>query len=332
VITQPGDGTDASRYARARVSDAGRERAIDVLKAAIAEGRLTRDEHAERVGRAYGSRTYAELAAVSGDPPAGPLGALPSPGPGVTSRGPFPARPRGPIRWPSPPWPAGSSRYCRPRSPRSPWALRPATRSGRQASEAPGSPGGTEHLADRCPGIRGGRLIAGWDREFSPQTLPRRAGADQVPVPALLVNPADRRPVPGPAAARQPIAVAGELPAGLKLIYTAPARQYPLSGRPPVPRRRALTSWARANGALIAEDDCDGGSRYDVAALPALFGLDPRWSSTWEAPPRHSPRASSGDRGRIGGSGSLDSGQLPTDRQPIVGRALYISTEPHHIR
>jgi GntR family transcriptional regulator/MocR family aminotransferase len=90
-----------------------------------------------------------------------------------------------------------------------------------------------------------------------------------------LVNPADQQPVPGPAAARQRIAVAGELPAGLKLIDTAPAHQYPLSGRLPVPRRRALTGWARANGALIAEDDYDGEFRYDVAALPALFGLDP---------------------------------------------------------
>lgn len=37
MITQPGDGTDASGYARTRVSDADRERAIDVLKAAFAE-------------------------------------------------------------------------------------------------------------------------------------------------------------------------------------------------------------------------------------------------------------------------------------------------------
>ena len=61
-----------------------RERAIDVLKDAFAEGRLTGDEHAERVERAYGSRTYAELAAVSGDLPAGPPGSPPSqarPGP-----------------------------------------------------------------------------------------------------------------------------------------------------------------------------------------------------------------------------------------------------------
>lgn len=78
MITQPGDGTDASRYARVRVSDADRERAINVLKEAFAEGRLTREEHSERVERAYGSRTYAELAAVSGDLPAGPLGGPPA--------------------------------------------------------------------------------------------------------------------------------------------------------------------------------------------------------------------------------------------------------------
>jgi Domain of unknown function (DUF1707) len=81
MITQPGEGTDASRYARTRVSDAGREHATDVLKAAFAEGRLTREAHPERVERAYGSRTYAELAAVSGDLPAGPLGGTAFPGP-----------------------------------------------------------------------------------------------------------------------------------------------------------------------------------------------------------------------------------------------------------
>jgi hypothetical protein len=81
MITQPDDGTDASGYARTRVSDASRERAIDVLKSAFAEGRLTREAHAERVERAYGSRAYAELAAVSGDLPAGPLGGTAFPGP-----------------------------------------------------------------------------------------------------------------------------------------------------------------------------------------------------------------------------------------------------------
>ena len=69
--------------------------------------------------------------------------------------------------------------------------------------------------------------------------------------------------------------VVSELPAGLKLIYTTPSHQYPLGGRLPVPRRRALIAWARANRALIAEDDYDGEFRYDVGPLPALYGLDP---------------------------------------------------------
>jgi len=65
------------------------------------------------------------------------------------------------------------------------------------------------------------------------------------------------------------------LPDGLRLVYTTPAHQYPLGGRLSVPRRRALISWARASGALIVEDDYDGEFRYDVAPLPALFGLAP---------------------------------------------------------
>ncbi|MGH3229113.1 MAG: PLP-dependent aminotransferase family protein [Streptosporangiaceae bacterium] len=69
--------------------------------------------------------------------------------------------------------------------------------------------------------------------------------------------------------------VVSDLPAGLKLVYTTPSHQYPLGGRLPVPRRRALIAWARASGALIAEDDYDGEFRYDVAPLPALYSLDP---------------------------------------------------------
>ena len=69
--------------------------------------------------------------------------------------------------------------------------------------------------------------------------------------------------------------VVDALPAGLRLIYTTPAHQYPLGGRLPVPRRQALIAWARSTGALIVEDDYDGEFRYDVGPLPALFGLDP---------------------------------------------------------
>jgi hypothetical protein len=45
-----------------------------VLRAGFAEGRLTKAEHDDRVGRAYAARTYGELAAVVADLPAGPLG------------------------------------------------------------------------------------------------------------------------------------------------------------------------------------------------------------------------------------------------------------------
>jgi GntR family transcriptional regulator/MocR family aminotransferase len=69
--------------------------------------------------------------------------------------------------------------------------------------------------------------------------------------------------------------VTGDLPDDLRMVYTTPAHQYPLGGRLPVPRRQSLTAWARATGALIVEDDYDSEFRYDVAPLPALFGLQP---------------------------------------------------------
>jgi GntR family transcriptional regulator / MocR family aminotransferase len=81
------------------------------------------------------------------------------------------------------------------------------------------------------------------------------------------------RPVPCPV--DEGGLVVDALPDGLRLVYTTPAHQYPLGGRLSVPRRQALVSWARATGALIVEDDYDGEFRYDVAPLPALFGLDP---------------------------------------------------------
>jgi GntR family transcriptional regulator / MocR family aminotransferase len=69
--------------------------------------------------------------------------------------------------------------------------------------------------------------------------------------------------------------VVSDLPGDVRLVYVTPAHQYPLGGRLPVPRRQALIAWARATGALIVEDDYDSEFRYDVAPLPALFGLDP---------------------------------------------------------
>jgi hypothetical protein len=55
-------------------ADADRERAVDVLKASFAEGRLTRAEYDDRAARGYAARTYGELAALTADLPGGPLG------------------------------------------------------------------------------------------------------------------------------------------------------------------------------------------------------------------------------------------------------------------
>jgi len=55
-------------------SRADRERVAGTLRAAFAEGRLTKDEFDARVAQTAGSRTYAELAAVTADIPVGPAG------------------------------------------------------------------------------------------------------------------------------------------------------------------------------------------------------------------------------------------------------------------
>lgn len=68
-MTGPDEGTRAGRgHLRAAQSD--REQAVTVLKAAYAQGRLTKDELEARVGQAFESRTYAELAALTADIPA----------------------------------------------------------------------------------------------------------------------------------------------------------------------------------------------------------------------------------------------------------------------
>ena len=59
-----------------RAASADRERAVDVLKAGFAEGRLTQDEYNDRISRAYAAKTYGELAAITADLPAGPLPAV----------------------------------------------------------------------------------------------------------------------------------------------------------------------------------------------------------------------------------------------------------------
>jgi Domain of unknown function (DUF1707)/Domain of unknown function (DUF4190) len=61
-----------------RASDNDRERAADVLKAALAEGRLDYEEHSDRLNQVMTSRTYGELVQVTSDLPGG-LGNHPAP-------------------------------------------------------------------------------------------------------------------------------------------------------------------------------------------------------------------------------------------------------------
>jgi hypothetical protein len=67
-MTHPGM---ANASMRAAATD--RERAVDVLKAGFAEGRLTQEEYNFRMDRAYNAKTYGELAALTADLPAGAM-------------------------------------------------------------------------------------------------------------------------------------------------------------------------------------------------------------------------------------------------------------------
>jgi hypothetical protein len=67
----------AAAHGHFRASHADREQVIETLKAAFIQGRLTKDELELRVGQTLASRTYAELAALTGDIPAGATAARP---------------------------------------------------------------------------------------------------------------------------------------------------------------------------------------------------------------------------------------------------------------
>jgi hypothetical protein len=54
-----------------RASHADREQVVNTLKTAFVQGRLTEIEFDQRVGQTFTSRTYADLAAVTADLPAG---------------------------------------------------------------------------------------------------------------------------------------------------------------------------------------------------------------------------------------------------------------------
>ncbi|MGV9989409.1 MocR-like pyridoxine biosynthesis transcription factor PdxR [Streptomyces sp. NPDC003374] len=60
-----------------------------------------------------------------------------------------------------------------------------------------------------------------------------------------------------------------------RAVVVTPAHQYPTGVTLHPERRRALTDWARARGALIVEDDYDGEFRYDRQPVGALQGMAP---------------------------------------------------------
>ncbi|GAA3442215.1 DUF1707 SHOCT-like domain-containing protein [Planomonospora venezuelensis] len=70
------DDTPEPRPGDLRAGDADRERIAEVLNDALGDGRLTRDEHEERIERLYRSRTLGEIATLTTDllpPEAQPL-------------------------------------------------------------------------------------------------------------------------------------------------------------------------------------------------------------------------------------------------------------------
>lgn len=71
MTERPVDPVAAAR-ARLRASDADREQAIEALKVAFTQGRLTPGDLDVRLDRALMARTYAEVAAATADMPAGP--------------------------------------------------------------------------------------------------------------------------------------------------------------------------------------------------------------------------------------------------------------------
>lgn len=59
-----------------------------------------------------------------------------------------------------------------------------------------------------------------------------------------------------------------------RVVYTTPARQYPLGMAMPFARRVELLEWAERAGAWIIEDDYESEFQHPARMLPSLQGLD----------------------------------------------------------
>ncbi|MER8183933.1 DUF1707 and DUF4190 domain-containing protein [Kitasatospora sp. NPDC094015] len=65
--------SQAALQAAMRASHADRERTVDVLKAAYAEGRLSAEEYSQRFDAVHRAQTYGQLSQLVADLPAGPM-------------------------------------------------------------------------------------------------------------------------------------------------------------------------------------------------------------------------------------------------------------------
>ena len=89
MSTQETQGTPAWPAAggpQTLASDADRDTAAGLLNAALAEGRLTADEHDQRLSAAYAARTWQQLRQLTTDLPAPPAAATVSAVPGIFAR------------------------------------------------------------------------------------------------------------------------------------------------------------------------------------------------------------------------------------------------------
>ncbi|MFF7633964.1 DUF1707 and DUF4190 domain-containing protein [Kitasatospora sp. NPDC008050] len=69
----PQPSAQGAGYAAMRAAHTDRDRTVDVLKAAYAEGRLSSAEYSERFDAAHQAQTYGQLAQIVADLPTGPM-------------------------------------------------------------------------------------------------------------------------------------------------------------------------------------------------------------------------------------------------------------------
>jgi Domain of unknown function (DUF1707) len=89
MATGSGQEPAAADRSRLRAGHADREHAIEVLKAAFVQGMLAKDEFDLRMGQALAARTYADLATLTADLPAGLAAAGPTRPPAGVRRRPM---------------------------------------------------------------------------------------------------------------------------------------------------------------------------------------------------------------------------------------------------